>query len=101
MDRCDEANRHLSLLKPVKLKLIYRYIVYKYVWEEIKCVFVLSYLFFYKIFMKACLFYFLLSHIVCCSSVTSNSDSDVVGTPLNNIYIQYVAYQITFVSFLE
>jgi hypothetical protein len=47
-----------------------------------------------KLVMKACL-YFLLSHIVCCSSVTSNSDSDVVGTPLNNIsYIQCVAYQI-------
>jgi len=45
MDRHDEANRNLSLLKPVSLKQIYRYIVYKYVWVEIKCVFVLSYLF--------------------------------------------------------
>jgi len=32
-------------LKPMSLKLIYRYIVYKCVWEEIKCMFVLSYLF--------------------------------------------------------
>jgi len=51
--------------------------------------------------MKACLFYFLLSHIVYCSSVSSNSDSDVVGTPLNNIsYIQYAAYQIDNICFI-
>jgi len=94
MDRHDEANRHFSLLKPMSLKLIYGYLVYKYVWEELKCV--CSYLcVFDKLCMKACLFNFLLSHVVCRSSVTSNSDSDVVDTPLNNMsHIQCVAYHI-------
>ena len=56
---------------------------------------------FHKFFMKACLFYFFLSHIVCCSSISSNSDSDVVGTPFNNMsHIQYVAYQIDSICFI-
>lgn len=48
-----------------------------------------------KLCMKACLFNFRLSHVVCCLSVTSNSDCDVVDTPLNNMsYIQCVACHI-------